>query len=82
MTHSSGSTSAPSTPTRQRQDSAPKLPPLSFEKEALQYQLKLQQKPPRDVQKGNDEEEDDDSDTGAQTAYPTSVSLHRANAQV
>ncbi|KAF9287726.1 hypothetical protein BGZ74_001028 [Mortierella antarctica] len=73
MTHPSGSTSAPSTPTRQRQDSAPKLPPLSFEKEALQYQLKLQQKPPRDGQKGNDEDEDDDSDTGSIISYRRSI---------
>ncbi|KAG0340541.1 hypothetical protein BG000_011756 [Podila horticola] len=72
-THLSGSTSAPSTPTRPRQDSAPKLPPLSFEKEALQYQLKLQQKPPRDGQKGNDEDEDDDSDTGSIISYRRSI---------
>ncbi|KFH62190.1 hypothetical protein MVEG_11828 [Podila verticillata NRRL 6337] len=73
MTHLSGSTSAPSTPTRQRQDSAPKLPPLSFEKEALQYQLKLQQKPPRDGQMGNDEDEDDDSDAGSIISYRRSI---------
>lgn len=72
-THLSGSTSAPSTPTRPRQDSAPKLPPLSFEKEALQYQLKLQQRPPRDGQKDNDEDEDDDSDTGSIISYRRSI---------
>ncbi|KAG0027548.1 hypothetical protein BGZ82_008937 [Podila clonocystis] len=72
-THPAGSASAPSTPTRQRQDSAPKLPPLSFEKEALHYQLKLQQKPPRDGQKGNDEDEDDDSDTGSIISYRRSI---------
>ncbi|KAF9408970.1 hypothetical protein BGZ94_002127, partial [Podila epigama] len=57
-----GSTSAPTTPTRPRQDSAPKLPPLSFEKEALQYQLKLHQKPPRQGggQNGHDDEDSED----------------------